>query len=97
MGADGRFLALRWTGAHNAGAYVAAYGAVPILFSMMLAPGVYEIPAVAVTGSLVFTNTAPTMPYRGAGRPEAIYIIERLVDQAARELGFDPAELRRKN
>ena len=72
-------------------------GAVPILFSLMLAPTVYDIPAVAVTASLVLTNTAPTMPYRGAGRPEAVYIMERLVDQAAREMRIDPAELRRKN
>ncbi len=77
LDADGRFLALRWTGAHNAGAYVAATGALPILGAMMLAPGAYDIPAAAVTGSLVFTNTTPTKPYRGAGRPEAIYIIVR--------------------
>jgi len=50
-----------------------------------------------VTSSLVFTNTAPTVPYRGAGRPEAVYIIERLVDQAAREMQIDPAEMRKKN
>ena len=50
-----------------------------------------------MTSSLVFTNTAPTVPYRGAGRPEAVYIMERLVDQAAREMQIDPAELRRKN
>ena len=72
-------------------------GAIPIVFSLMLASTVYDIPAVAVTSSLVFTNTAPTMPYRGAGRPEAVYIMERLVDQAAREMQIDPAELRRKN
>ena len=82
---------------HNAGAYIEAHGAIPILFSLMLASTVYDIPAVAVTSSLVFTNTAPTVPYRGAGRPEAVYIMERLVDQAAREMRIDPAELRRKN
>jgi carbon-monoxide dehydrogenase large subunit len=97
LDADGHFLALRWTGAHNAGAYLAAYGTIPPLFAMLLSPGVYDIPAVAVTNSFVFTNTAPTMPYRGAGRPEAIYIIERLVDEAARELPIDPVELRRRN
>jgi len=58
---------------------------------------VYDIPAVSVTSSLVLTNTAPTVPYRGAGRPEAVYIMERLVDQAAREMGIDPAEMRAKN
>jgi carbon-monoxide dehydrogenase large subunit len=97
LDADGRFLALRWTGSHNVGAYIEGAGAIPILFSLKLASTVYDIPAVAVTSSLVFTNTAPTVPYRGAGRPEAVYIMERLVDQAAREMGLDPAELRKKN
>jgi len=97
LGADGRFLALRWTGMHNAGAYIEGAGAIPILFSLKLASTVYDIPAVAVTSSLVLTNTAPTVPYRGAGRPEAVYIIERLIDRAAHEMGLDPAELRRKN
>jgi aerobic carbon-monoxide dehydrogenase large subunit len=97
LDADGRFLALRWTGSHNAGAYIEGAGAIPIIFSLKLASTVYDIPAVSVTSSLVFTNTAPTVPYRGAGRPEAVYIMERLVDQAARETHIDPAELRRKN
>src|SRR5229473_6759158 len=94
---DGRFLALRWTGLTNAGAYIEGAGAIPLLFSLKLAPTVYDIPAVSVTSSLVLTNTAPTVPYRGAGRPEAVYIMERLVDQAAREMGIDPAELRARN
>jgi aerobic carbon-monoxide dehydrogenase large subunit len=94
---DGRFLALRWTGAHNIGAYMEGAGAIPLIFSLKLASTVYDIPAVAVTSSLVFTNTAPTHPYRGAGRPEAVYIMERLVDRAAREMRIDPAELRKKN
>jgi len=97
LAADGRFLALRWTGMHNAGAYIEGAGAIPILFSLKLASTVYDIPAVAVTSRLVLTNTAPTVPYRGAGRPEAVYIIERLIDRAAHEMGLDPAELRRKN
>jgi aerobic carbon-monoxide dehydrogenase large subunit len=94
---DGRFLALRWTALHNVGAYIEGAGCIPILLSLQLAPNAYDIAAVAVTSSLVFTNTAPTVPYRGAGRPEAVYIIERLIDQAAREMGIDPAELRKKN
>src|SRR5271165_895264 len=94
---DGRFLALRWTGAHNVGAYIEGAGAIPIIFSLKLASTVYDIPVVSVTSSLVFTNTAPTVPYRGAGRPEAVYIMERLVDRASREMSIDPAELRRKN
>ena len=97
LDAAGRFLALRWSGTHNAGAYNAGYGAIPIVFSLMLASAVYDIAAVAVKSSRVFTNTTPTTPYRGAGRPEAVYIMERLVDQAAREMHIDPAELRRKN
>jgi carbon-monoxide dehydrogenase large subunit len=97
LDADGRFLALRWTGSHNVGAYIEGAGAIPILFSLKLASTVYDIPAVVVTSSLVLTNTAPTVPYRGAGRPEAVYIMERLVGQAAHEMRIDPAELRRKN
>src|SRR5271169_4228321 len=81
----------------NVGAYIEGAGAIPILFSLKLASTVYDIPAVAVTSTLVFTNTAPTVPYRGAGRPEAVYIMERLVDQAAREMRIDPAELRKTN
>src|SRR5207237_7358796 len=94
---DGRFLALRWTGMHNAGAYIEGAGAIPILFSLKLASTVYDIPAVLVTSRLVLTNTSPTVPYRGAGRPEAVYIMERLVDQAAREVRIDPAGLRAQN
>src|SRR5437763_3837070 len=94
---EGRFLALRWTGSHNVGAYIEGAGAIPILFSLKLASTVYDIPAVVVTSSLVFTNTSPTVPYRGAGRPEAVYIMERLVDRAAREMRIDPAGLREKN
>jgi carbon-monoxide dehydrogenase large subunit len=97
LDAEGRFLALRWTGSHNVGSYIEGAGAIPILFSLKLASTVYDIPAVTVASSLVFTNTAPTVPYRGAGRPEAVYIMERLVDQAAREMHIDPAELRKKN
>ncbi len=93
LDADGKFLALRWTGSHNVGAYIEGAGAIPILFSLKLASTVYDIPAVAVTSSLVFTNTAPTVPYRGAGRPEAVYIMERLVDQAAREIKYRPGRI----
>src|SRR5579871_2422432 len=97
VGSDGKFLALRWSALHNIGAYIEGAGAVPVVFSLRLAQTVYDIPAVAVASSAVFTNTAPTHPYRGAGRPEAVYIMERLIDQAARETGIDPAELRRRN
>lgn len=69
LAADGRFLALRWTGMHNAGAYIEGAGAIPIIFSLKLASTVYDIPAVEVTSRLVLTNTAPTVPYRGAAGP----------------------------
>ncbi len=97
LAADGKFLALRWKGLHNVGAYIEGAGALPLIFSLRLAPTVYDIPAVLVSSSLVFTNTAPTVPYRGAGRPEAVYVIERLIDKAAHEMNIDTAEIRRRN
>ena len=97
LDAAGKFLGLRWTGSHNAGAYIEGAGIVMIVFSLKLASTVYDIPSVSVTSSLVFTHTSPTVPYRGAGRPEAVYIMERLVDQAAHEMKIDPAELRKRN
>src|SRR5207249_11888353 len=80
------------------GAYVSSFGAAipgPI-YSALLA-GVYKTPAVFVEVTGVFSNTVPTDAYRGAGRPEACYVLERLADQAARELGIDRAEIRRRN
>ncbi|HXQ54178.1 MAG TPA: xanthine dehydrogenase family protein molybdopterin-binding subunit [Stellaceae bacterium] len=97
LAADGKFLALRWKSLANIGAYIEGAGVVPVLFALKLAPTVYDIPAVAVFNSCVFTNTAPTVPYRGAGRPEAVYIMERLVDKAAHEMKIDRAEIRRRN
>ena len=60
-------------------------------------PGMYDIPHIDVKVRCVFTNTVPTAPYRGAGRPEANYVLERLVDEAARVTGIDPVKLRRRN
>jgi carbon-monoxide dehydrogenase large subunit len=97
LDAGGKFVGLRWNALHNVGAYVIGAGAVPVLFAVKLAPTVYNIPAVDVINKAVFTNTSPTVPYRGAGRPEAVYIMERLIDKAARETGIDRAELRRIN
>ena len=97
MDENGKFIGLRWNGLHNVGAYVEGAGAVPVLFAVKLAPTVYNIPAVDVINKAVFTNTSPTVPYRGAGRPEAVYIMERLIDKAARETGIDRGELRRLN
>ena len=95
---DGRFLALRVDTRADLGAYVSSFGAAiagPI-YSALLA-GVYKTPAVFVEVTGVFSNSVPTDAYRGAGRPEACYVLERLADKAARELGIDRAEIRRRN
>ena len=95
---EGQFLALRVHTRADLGAYVSSFGAAipgPI-YSALLA-GVYKTPAVYVEVTGVFSNTVPTDAYRGAGRPEACYVLERLADQAARELGIDRAEIRRRN
>ncbi|HVO17110.1 MAG TPA: xanthine dehydrogenase family protein molybdopterin-binding subunit [Alphaproteobacteria bacterium] len=94
---NGRILGVRAKALHNVGAYISGGGAIPLVFSLMLLPGVYDIQTYDVQTSAVLTNTAPTSPYRGAGRPEAIYAIERLLEQAARDLGIDRAEIRRRN
>jgi carbon-monoxide dehydrogenase large subunit len=92
---DGTITALRVRIVADIGAYPVAAG-IPDLTGKMLV-GVYHIPAADVKISCVFTNTTPVAAYRGAGRPEAAYYIERLVDVIAAELGVDPAEVRRKN
>ena len=95
---DGHFLALRVHTRADLGAYVSSFGAAipgPI-YSALLA-GVYKTPAVFVEVTGVLSNTVPTDAYRGAGRPEACYVLERLVDKAARELRMDRAEIRRRN
>ena len=94
---DGRFLALRVTTWANMGAYLSNYAPfIPQLAVPMLS-GVYRIPAIYANIKGVVTNTVPVDAYRGAGRPEAIYLLERIVDAAARELGIAPDELRRRN
>jgi aerobic carbon-monoxide dehydrogenase large subunit len=98
LDADNRFVALRVNMLANVGAYVGSDRNLLSPFLMMVTvPGVYRIPAAYVNVVGVLSNTNPTAPYRGAGRPEAIYLIERLIDDAARELGVDRIELRRKN
>ena len=92
---SGNFLALRSKLISNVGAYVITY--VPINKTSELLNSVYNIPAVHVESLAVMSNTAPTAPYRSAGRPEAMFIIERLIDRAAREHGFDRLKLRRRN
>ncbi|MFN2646492.1 MAG: xanthine dehydrogenase family protein molybdopterin-binding subunit [Burkholderiales bacterium] len=95
---EGHFLALRVQTRADLGAYVSSFGAAiagPI-YSALLA-GVYRTPAIFVEVTGVFSNTVPTDAYRGAGRPEACYVLERLADKAARELGIDRADIRRRN
>ena len=95
LDADGKFLAMRGANISNIGAYTAHF--TPLRKGLGIMQGVYAIPAVYFRGRAVMTNTAPTTPYRSAGRPEAIYVIERLIDLAAAEHGFDPIALRRRN
>jgi carbon-monoxide dehydrogenase large subunit len=98
LDADGRFLALRVRTLANVGAYVSSDRNLLATFSNVVTlVGVYAFPAAHVEVRSVFTNTNSTAPYRGAGRPEATYVVERLIDDAARELGHDPVELRRRN
>jgi carbon-monoxide dehydrogenase large subunit len=95
---DGRFLGLRVRTLANVGAYVSSDRNLLATFSNVFTlVGVYAFPVAHVQVTSVLTNTNSTAPYRGAGRPEATYVIERLIDDAARELSLDPVELRRKN
>ncbi len=94
---DGRMLAIRADVVADLGAYLYPTTAVMPVTTSMLLTGVYRIPAASVRLRGVATNKVPTGPYRGAGRPEAAYAIERMVDLAARDLGIDPIEMRRRN
>jgi carbon-monoxide dehydrogenase large subunit len=98
LDADGRFLALKVETVANLGAYLSNFGPyIPTEAGTGMLAGCYTTPAVHVEVKGVFTNTAPVDAYRGAGRPEAAYLLERIVDAAARELGMSPAEIRRRN
>jgi carbon-monoxide dehydrogenase large subunit len=95
---DNKFLALKLEMLANIGAYVGSDRNLLSPFGMIgTVLGVYVIPKAYINVVGMLSNTNPTAPYRGAGRPEAIYLIERLIDDAARELGVDRVELRRKN
>ena len=94
---DGRFLGAKFRVWGNLGAAVSFRGALPPAVNIGTAVGVYTIPAALAQVSGMLTNTHCTSPYRGAGRPEASYMIERLIELAADELAIDPAELRRRN
>src|SRR5213593_919797 len=97
LDADGKFLALRVAIGLNIGAYLTPRSAGPGTNNVGGVAGVYTTPAIHVQTTGIFTNTTVTGPYRGAGRPEATYAIERVLDLAAQELSLDPVELRRRN
>ncbi len=95
---DGRMLGLRVETLANMGAYLSTFApAVPTYLYGTLMSGQYTLPAIYCHVKGVFTNTVPVDAYRGAGRPEATFVVERLVDIGARELGMDPTEVRRRN
>ena len=98
LDASGRILALRVSSLANLGAYATPAG---VVIQLMIGPwvstSIYDIDTIDIRIRGVLTHTVPTSAYRGAGRPEAIYIIERLMDAAARKIGIDPRELRRRN
>ena len=95
LDAHGTFLAFRAVNTSNVGAHVVSFH--PLNKGVAIATTVYHVPAVAMRGRAVVTNTSPTTPYRSAGRPEVMFVMERLIDLAARRHGFDRLELRRRN
>ncbi len=95
LDADGRFLALRGVNTSNVGAHAVTF--VPLNKGRELATTVYGVPAACVRGRAVLTNTSPLAAYRSAGRPQVMFVMERLIDLAARRHGFDRVELRRRN
>lgn len=98
MDDEGIFLGLRVSTRANLGAYLSTFGpAVPTYLYATLLAGTYKTPAIYAEVKGMFTNTVPVDAYRGAGRPEASYVLERLVDRAAKVAGLDPIEIRRRN
>ena len=98
MDASGNFLALRVKTIANMGAYLSTFASsVPTILYATLLAGQYKTPAIYAEVKAVFTNTAPVDAYRGAGRPEATYVVERIVEQCARDMKMDPAAIRRQN
>ena len=98
MDADNNFLGIKTDTLANMGAYLSTFApSIPTYLHGTLMAGNYKTPAVQVNVKAVFTNTVPVDAYRGAGRPEATYQLERLIDKAAREVGADPVEIRRQN
>src|SRR5213083_966153 len=98
LDSDGRFLAMRVRTTANLGAYLSTFAScIPTILYATLLAGQYTTPVIYAEVTASFTNTAPVDAYRGAGRPEATYVVERLVETAAREMKLDPAGIRRKN
>mgnify|MGYP001809667588 FL=1 len=98
LDAEGRILALRLHSLGNVGAWPTFPGVLIVLaMGPWVTTGVYDVPLIHFHCQAVLTSTAPTSPYRGAGRPEAVFIMERLMSEAARQLGLDETELRRRN
>ncbi|GAB4377076.1 MAG: xanthine dehydrogenase family protein molybdopterin-binding subunit [Kiloniellaceae bacterium] len=98
MDKDGKFLGMKVETTANLGAYLSSFAtSVPTYLYATLLAGQYTTPVIFANVKAVFTNTAPVDAYRGAGRPEATYVVERLVEVAAREMKLDPAEIRRRN
>ncbi len=93
----GKILAIRGHALHAVGAYIASAAVAPLMYSLRYMPGTYDVKTVWLTTKAVFTNTTPLGVYRGAGRPEGIYAIERLLDRAAAVIGITPEEIRRRN
>lgn len=95
LDADGTFLAFRGVNTSNVGAHAVSF--TPLAKGVAVSSSVYHVPASAMRARAVVSNTSPTSPYRSAGRPEVMFVIERLIDLAARRHGFDRVELRRRN
>ena len=95
LDADGTFLAMRGSVISNVGAYPISFG--PIQKGVEILTSIYHVPAVLVRARAAMTNTPPTRPYRSSGRPEVMFVMERLIDIAARRTGLDRIELRRRN
>jgi aerobic carbon-monoxide dehydrogenase large subunit len=92
---NGNFIAMRGSNIANSGAYPISYG--PLAKGVEIMSSIYHVPAVHFRARAVITNTLPTRPYRSSGRPEVMFVMERLIDLAARQYGFDRLELRRRN
>lgn len=95
LDAEGKFLAMRTVNYGNLGTHALSF--VPIARGPTVSTGIYDVPEADVTTKAIWTNTSPVTAYRGAGRPEAIFVLERLIDRAAIEMGIDRSEIRLKN